>query len=135
MDALYLIGRILFSLVFLLSAVGHFTKTDAMAAYAGSRGLPAPRLSVLVTGAVLLAGALSVLLGVWLEVGIWLLVLFLLASAATMHAFWKMEEPMQRAVEQAMFLKNVSLAGGGIILYWTIQVHGYGPFVLGAPLG
>ena len=42
MDVLVLIGRILFVLVFLGGAVAHLTKTQAMGAYAASRGVLAP---------------------------------------------------------------------------------------------
>ena len=52
MDLVALIGRILFSLLFLGSAFdGHFGATDASAGYAESRGLKGARMLVLLTGA------------------------------------------------------------------------------------
>lgn len=135
MDALYLLGRILFVMVFLGSGFGHFAQKEGMTQYAASKGVPAPGASVLLSGAMILAGGLSVLLGVWMEIGIWLLVLFLLGAAFTMHNYWAVEDPMQKQTEQAQFMKNLSMAGAGLMLYWMVQTHGYGPFTLGSPMG
>lgn len=135
MELTYLIGRILFAMIFLLSGLNHFTNADDMAGYAASRGAPAPKASVLLTGVMILAGGLSVLLGVWMEIGVWLLFFFLVAAAFTIHTFWKMDDPMQAQSEQAQFMKNLSLAGACLIFYWMIQTHGYGPFTLGDPMG
>ncbi|MDX1662091.1 MAG: DoxX family protein [Gemmatimonadota bacterium] len=135
MDWNYLVGRILFALIFLMSGIGHFAKADEMAGYAASRGAPAPKASVILSGVAILAGGLSVLLGVWMEIGLWLLFFFLVAAAFTIHTFWTMDDPMQVQTEQAMFMKNLSMAGACMALYWVIQTHGYGPFTLGAPMG
>ena len=83
MDALYLVGRILFGLIFLFSGFGHFAQANATAGYAAAKGVPAPMIGTLASGAMILAGGLSVILGVWMEIGTWLLILFLLAAA-----FW-----------------------------------------------
>jgi len=135
MDINYLIGRILFSLIFIMSGMGHFMQMNAMGQYAAAKGVPAPKASVGLSGLMLLIGGLSVLLGVWMEVGTWLLVFFLLAAAFMVHNFWAVADPMEKQNEQAHFMKNLVLAGAAIALYWTIQVHGYGPYTLGSPMG
>lgn len=135
MDFNYLIGRVLFALIFLMSGFGHFARADDMAGYAASRGAPAPKASVLLSGIMIVAGGLSVLLGVWMEIGVWLLFFFLIATAFTIHTFWKMDDPMQAQTEQAMFMKNLSMAGACLVFYWMVQTHGYGPFTLGSPMG
>jgi putative oxidoreductase len=116
MDTVFLIGRIVFSLLFLGSALGHFTKTDAMAQYAQYRGLPAPRAGVLVSGVVLLLGGLSVALGIYGDVGALLLAAFLVISAVVFHPFWKESDAQAAQSEQAQFMKNVALAGAATIL-------------------
>lgn len=118
---LFLVGRILFAALFLGAGIGHFTGLDATAEYAASKGVPAPRLATLTTGGVLLLGGLSVLLWIQVEVGTWLLVGFLLAAAFTMHDFWAVDDPAQRDVEQAHFMKNVALAGAAVMLYAAAQ--------------
>lgn len=134
MDWLYLIGRVLFALIFLMSGFGHLMQAEGMAQYAGSKGVPAPKAMVLITGLMILVGGLSVLLGVWMEIGTWLLVFFLVPAAIKMHDFWAVTDPMQKQVEQAQFMKNMSMAGGALIIYWAIQSYGYGPFTLGQPM-
>jgi uncharacterized membrane protein YphA (DoxX/SURF4 family) len=117
MDVVALIGRILFVLLFLGSAFGHFTQADAMAGYAASRGLPQPKLAVLASGALMLVGALMVLLGIWMDLGALLLVIFLLPTAFLMHPFWKETDPMAKQNEMISFQKDISLAGAALLIF------------------
>ncbi|WP_067570529.1 DoxX family protein [Nocardia acidivorans] len=117
MDVLVLIGRILFVLLFLSSGVGHLTQTDAMAQYAQFKGVPAAKLSVLGSGVLLALGGLSVLLGVWADLGALLLFIFLAPTAFLMHAFWKETDPQARQTEMISFNKDLSLAGAALMLF------------------
>lgn len=134
MDWLYLFGRVFFGLIFVGSGLGHLVQLPGMAQYADSKKVPATKPTVVTTGIMLLAGGLSVILGVYMEVGIWLLIFFLLAAAFMMHDFWTVTDPTQRMVEQAMFMKNLSMAGAALLLYYMIKTHGYGPLTLGQPM-
>jgi putative oxidoreductase len=115
-DVVVLIGRLLFSALFLVSAANHFTHTDAMTAYAQSRGVPAARAAVLAGGVLLLLGGLSVLLGVWADLGALLLAVFLIPAALLMHAFWKETDPQAKLTEQVQFSKDIALAGASLML-------------------
>ncbi|RDI65496.1 DoxX family protein [Nocardia pseudobrasiliensis] len=117
MDVLVLIGRILFALLFLGSAVGHFTQTDAMAGYSASKGVPAAKISVLLSGAMLAVGGLSVLLGIWADLGSLILLVFVLPTAVLMHAFWKETDPQAKQGEMVNFNKNVALGGASLMLF------------------
>ena len=117
MDALVLIGRIVFSALFLFSAVGHFTQTAGMTGYAQARGVPAAKFAVLAGGVLLGLGGLSVLLGIWHDLGALLLVLFLVPTALLMHAFWKESDPQNRQLEMISFLKDLALAGAAFTLF------------------
>ncbi|GAA0393614.1 DoxX family protein [Streptomyces luteireticuli] len=116
MDVLVLIGRILFALLFLTSAVGHLTKTKAMAGYAAAKGLPVPAAAVAGSGLLMLAGSLSLLLGAWADLGALLLAVFLVPAALTMHRFWQETEPMARQQEMIHFQKDFALAGACLML-------------------
>lgn len=118
MDAVFLLGRILFGALFLGSAVGHLAKTADMAGYASSRGVPMATLATRVTGVQLVLGALSVVLGVWGDLGALLLVAFLLPTAVLMHAFWKETDPMAKQMETVQFNKDVALAGAALAFFW-----------------
>ncbi|UED85570.1 DoxX family protein [Streptomyces profundus] len=117
MDVLVLIGRILFVLLFLNSAIGHLTQTKAMAGYAGSQGVPYPWLAVFGSGLLQLVGGLMVLLGVWPDVGALLLVIFLVPTALLMHKFWTEDDPQAKQNSLVQFLKDLSLAGAALMLF------------------
>ncbi|MGW6871660.1 DoxX family membrane protein [Streptomyces xanthophaeus] len=68
-DVLELIGRLLFFLLFAASGVAHVTKTRQMAGYTASRGVPMAFAATFVSGVVMLAGAVSVALGIWAALG------------------------------------------------------------------
>lgn len=121
MDTLFWIGRILYAMIFIASGLTHLTKREKMVAYAEARGVVAAGILVPLTGLMIIAGGLSVLLWTWVDLGAWLLALFLFAAAVTMHAFWREEDEAAREVELAHFMKNLSLAGAAIMCYVLYQ--------------
>ena len=124
MDVVALIGRILFALLFIGSAYGHLTQSQAMAGYAASRGVPQARLAVLGSGVLMLIGALMVLLGIWLDLGALLLVLFLVPTAVLMHPFWKETDAMAKQTEMISFQKDVALAGAALLIFSLYAGYG-----------
>jgi uncharacterized membrane protein YphA (DoxX/SURF4 family) len=117
MDILVLIGRILFAFLFLTSGFAHFSQRRMMAPYAASKGVPAAMAAVLAGGVLLLAGSISVLLGVWADLGALLLVIFLVPTAVMMHGFWKEADPQARQNELVQFSKDTALAGASLMLF------------------
>lgn len=123
-NGLFWVGRILFSLLFVASGLNHFAQLGAMSEYAESKGVPAPRLMVLLSGAMILAGGLSVLLWKWVVWGAGLLLLFLLVAAFTIHDFWTLEDEEEKQEQMAHFMKNLALAGAALIFYVLAQRPG-----------
>lgn len=123
MDVVILIGRILFAMVFLGSAMGHLTKTKDMAAYAQARGLPMPEIAVLASGVLLVVGGLMVALGLWADLGALLLLAFLLPTAVLMHPFWKETDPQNQQMEMVHFMKDISLGGAALALFGFFAGH------------
>lgn len=119
-ETLEIIGRVLFSLIFLASGFGHFKAVDAMAGYAKSKGVPAAKLSVQVSGLLLLVGGVLTIIGN--AIGALLLVIFLVPTAFLMHAFWKETDAMAKMTEQTAFLKDIALAGGALYIYAAITL-------------
>ncbi|MFF7943804.1 DoxX family protein [Nocardia gamkensis] len=117
MDVVVLIGRVLFAVLFLTSALGHFTQTEAMAGYAQSKGVPMAKAAVLGSGLLFALGGLSVLLGVWADLGALLLVLALLPTAVVMHRFWQETDEETKQSELIQFSKDVALAGAALMLF------------------
>jgi uncharacterized membrane protein YphA (DoxX/SURF4 family) len=108
-----LAARVFFGGVLAFMGLNHFLRTGGMVQYAEHKGLPAPRLAVLASGAVLVLGGSTIVLGVLPLVGAAVVAAFLLGSAVLMHDFWAVPED-QREDELTQFLKNAALAGGAI---------------------
>lgn len=120
------LGRVLFVVIFLLSATTHFS--SGVIAYAGSQGVPAPSLLVPLSGLLALVGGLSIALGFYTRLGAWMLVGFLVPVTLMMHKFWAAPDAMTARMQQAMFLKNVSMLGGALLLTY----FGGGPYSVDA---
>jgi putative oxidoreductase len=114
-DILVLIGRIVFSSLFILSGFNHFANGKAMAGYAAAKGVPQALAATYAGGVLLLAGGLSVLFGIWADLGSLLLVIFLVPTALLMHGFWK-AEGQERIMEMVQFQKDLALAGASLML-------------------
>jgi len=135
MDVIILVGRIMFALIFLGGAAGHLTATADMSALIASKGVPAARAVVLGTGAILLGAATLIILGAWTDLAALLLVIFLVPTAFVVHAFWKETDPQNRLMEQLHFNKDLSLAGGALILLgFTVLFGDQTGFFLTDPL-
>jgi putative oxidoreductase len=117
-----LVARLLLSVMFLRSGYKHLVQVKPMAAYARSAKVPAAETAVVVTGLMLLAGGLSLLLGVHPRIGAGLLFVFLVVVAFWMHAYWRVSDPMQRAGQEAQFWKNLTLAGA---MLWIVANPGW----------
>ncbi|MFB6109369.1 MAG: DoxX family protein [Halodesulfurarchaeum sp.] len=113
--ALLVGARILFGAVITFTGLNHFRGLEEMAGYAEFKGVPAPTLSVLVSGAVLTLGGLGIIVGVFPLLSALAVAGFLLVAALTMHDFWAVEEG-DRENERNHFLKNVSMAGGALAI-------------------
>ena len=129
MPYLVLLGRVLFAAIFLAAAPRHFTAEGA--AHAADLGVPLAAIAVPLAGLMAIGGGLSVLLGCQARAGAWLLVAFLVPVTLMMHAFWRLDDPVAVHIQQAMFMKNLSMIGAA----WLIAYFGAGPLSLDARLG
>jgi len=136
MDWVFLAGRILFAIMFFNSGlVGHILGRKGTAAYARQNRVPLPEVSVVASGAMILVGSVLVALGAWGDLGALLIAAFLVVITPVMHAFWRESEPMGKQLQQVNFLKNVSLLGAALVLFfvWN-QLQGSAGLSLTGPL-
>ncbi|MEW5975839.1 MAG: DoxX family membrane protein [Acidobacteriota bacterium] len=117
MDILFLIGRALFSAVFIVGGIGHFRRREDFVSQARRLGVPCPAAAVAVSGCALLAGGSSVLLGFFGSIGALLLSGVLMVVTFLMH-------PPSVTAQRVDFLKNVALAGAAVMIFH----FGTGPF-------
>jgi putative oxidoreductase len=68
------------------------------------------------------------LLGYRAKVGAWLIALFLVPVTLMMHKFWTVHDPMMAQLQMVMFMKNVAILGGALL----ISQLGTGPWSLDA---
>jgi putative oxidoreductase len=108
------VARFLYVAIFLTAVPTHFTR--AMIDAAARQGVPLAALAVPVAGIIAAVGAVSVLFGVRARAGAWLLVVFLVPVTLFMHAFWAAPDMMAAAVQRIMFLKNLSMLGGALLI-------------------
>lgn len=129
MQLIPLVGRVMFSLIFISAGImGHFMNNAQTSAYAASMGLPFAVAGVYITGVMIVLGGLSILLGYRVKIGAILVLVFLLLSNFTIHTFWAIPDPMMSQMQMVMFMKNLSMAGAALMIYY----FGSGPYSLGS---
>lgn len=112
---LLLSARLLFGGVIAFMGLNHFLQLEQMTGYAQFKGLPAPKLSVVASGAVLVLGGLGIIVGVFPFVSALAIAGFLVVSALMMHDFWAVDDDQQQD-ELTSFLKNIVMAGGALAI-------------------
>jgi uncharacterized membrane protein YphA (DoxX/SURF4 family) len=117
MQALFLLGRIIFGGYFLYNGVNHFLSYATMVGYTQSKGVPLPQAAVIFTGILLIVGGASVLLGLWPRLGLACIALFLIGVTPMMHNFWAVADPQARLGDMINFTKNFALLGGTLMMY------------------
>ena len=129
------LGRALLSIIFIASGINqmlnwqnaeqYFIKglTDWLALNVGNPafqdaiefGLAHSFLCILLAVVFQVIGGLLVFLGLWVRLGSFLLIIFLIPATLAFHHFWQLQEP-NREMQMINFMKNVSILGGLLIL-------------------
>jgi putative oxidoreductase len=109
-----LLGRMLFASIFIFAPLSHFSAPTI--AYAAQHGVPDAALLVPASGILASLGGLSILLGLRARIGALMILAFLVPVSLTMHAFWAETNPAVSGIEFAMFMRNVAMAGGALLL-------------------
>jgi putative oxidoreductase len=105
-----LIGRILLILIFLQSGIGKIGNFEGTAKFMASNGVP--YANFFLVGAILfeLVGSIAVILGYFTRFGALLILIFLIPTTLIFHTNFADQ------VQMIMFMKNVSMFGGCLIL-------------------
>lgn len=113
----YLFGRIILGLYFIYNGYNHFLNLEGMAGYAASKKVPFPKVAIFGTGLLLFFGGATIMTGILMPIGILALLVFLLGVTFTMHAYWKIKDPVAKAGERINFSKNIALIGALLIIF------------------
>ena len=126
---LVIVGRVLLALMFILG-FGKLTNIEGTAGYIASGGLPMAWVLAVLVGLLELLGGLAIAVGFQARWAALALGLFTLAASLLFHKFWAVPAD-QAFVQQLMFMKNLSVAGGLFI----VAALGAGPVSVDARRG
>jgi putative oxidoreductase len=108
-------GRVLLALMFVLAGVGKFAGLAGTAGYIASKGLPMPQVLAFATAALEVVGGLALIVGFKTRYAAGALAAFTVLASLLFHNFWAM--PAEQAyVNQLMFMKNLAVTGGLLLL-------------------
>ena len=92
-----------------------------MTSYAQYKKVPMAKISVYVSGLMILLGGIYIVLGFYADLGALLIAIFLIPTAFLMHAFWKESDPTAKQNETIGFFKDLSLAGAALIIFALLR--------------
>ena len=118
-DITFLIARIVLGAYLLFNAYNHFKQVRMLSGYAASKGVPAARSVVILTGLMLGFGGLNIMTGYRPEAGVAYVVIFLVAAAFKMHNWWAISDLPTRGREFVNFSKNLALAAA-VLMFLAI---------------
>lgn len=124
---LVVIGRVLLALMFIMAGYGKLSNISGTAGYIASGGLPMASVLAVVVGLLELLGGIAIAIGWQTRWAALALGLFTLVASLLFHKFWAVA-PDQAYMQQLLFLKNLSVAGGLFI----VAALGAGPVSLDA---
>ncbi len=126
---LALVARILMASIFISAGFSKALGFDGVTAYIASKGLPIPMIIAGLTVALEILGGLVIIIGYKARIAGLLLGLFSILAAFIFHNFWAFP-PEQVYLQNIMFMKNLSMAGGLFLL----TVFGAGGYSIDARL-
>lgn len=130
-----LVGRLLFGSFFVNSAIFHLRSAEMATGYAKSMRFPVPLLAAWPSGLWLVAGSVSIALGVWADLGALMIGLFVVLAAAWFHRYWEIEDQEQRGTQKGNFLRNATFLGVSLALFAFFSTFGHDlPLTITDPL-
>jgi putative oxidoreductase len=112
-----LAGRILLAFMFILSGFGKITGYDGTAAYMAAKGMPMIGVLLPLTILTELGGGILLAIGYkarWVALA---LAGFSILAGLVFHDFWNVTDAAQHMNQQINFLKNLSIAGGMLMVF------------------
>ena len=124
-----LAGRVLFAGMFAFAARGHIANHARYVTGSGSK-LPIPYLAGWPAGVLLLLADVSIIVGIWPDIGALLLAAFLVPAGLLFHPFWTFTDPTERRTHEGNFYRDVSFLGAALALFALFASAGRVPFAL-----
>ncbi len=115
--AIAVTGRIMFTLIFFLSGITHFTRLNDYVALMPA-AIPFRAFWVMISGIVELLGATLIVANKYPRLGAWLIAIFLVPVTVTVHGVGMVSAPdaQMRAIQTSFFLKGVTMTGAALLI-------------------
>ncbi len=114
---LQIVGQILIAVLFLGTAlINSTTKVKQHAERMAALGVPIPYVMLWLGFAVQYTGAILLLLDVWTDIGVYLLLLFIVAATVIFHRFWRVGDPLMRHMHLSSLFSNIAVVGALLLL-------------------
>jgi putative oxidoreductase len=120
-----LIGRVVFSIFFVNAGRQHIVNSSRFEGYARSVKFPIRGVAGWPSGILLLAGGLSVALGIWPDIGALCIAAFVVPAAWWFHRFWTVGDPDMRRSQQQLFFRNVVTLGACLVMFALFVTLGH----------
>jgi putative oxidoreductase len=115
-NAAALVGRILLAALFIKSGFGKIGGFEGTVGYIASKGLPLPQLGAIIAILVELGGGILLAIGFKARWTALVMALFTLVAGVFFHNYWAVEAA-QRMGQEINFWKNISIAGGMLMVF------------------
>lgn len=115
--AVVVVGRIMFTLIFFLSGVTHFTNLAEYVALMPA-AIPFRTFWVMISALVELLGAALIVTNTFPRLGGWLIVIFLIPVTITVHGVGMVTAPdaQMAGIQTSFFLKGVAMTGTALLI-------------------
>lgn len=108
------LGRVLLGALFVIGGIPHFFHLDPLTEALRKRGLPAPRLGLIVGSVFQIVAGLLLIFGQFVQFAALGLVVFTLVASVLMVNFWSLTGEAREKM-QNIFMSNLAIIGGLLI--------------------
>lgn len=115
---LIIVGRFLLDFYFAQAGIRNFMKLDLHTGILAKKGVPMPRVSLLVALAVQVLGGISVALSIFPAIGAIGLIAFTIAANVLYHNFWAFSGD-ERTPHLNSVITNLAIIGGFLLVIAT----------------
>jgi uncharacterized membrane protein YphA (DoxX/SURF4 family) len=116
-------GRLLIVLCFLANGLCNLTRARIQdhIERMGALGTPAPAAAFWIGIALQFTGCALILIDWRAQIGVYCLIVFTLVATAIFHRFWSNPDPAKRNSSRIIFLGNIAILGGLLLLLGNMQ--------------
>ena len=116
-DIAALVGRVLLAFLFVYSGFGKMGGFEGTAASIASKNVPLPEIATTIAIVIEFVGGLMVAVGWKARWAALIVAAFTLVATLLYHNFWAMADAATAGTNKIMFMKNIAVIGGLLIVY------------------